>query len=135
MIKSNLIPTKWATHKLENNCITEVLPQEWELSPSSESPDWECSTRKRNPQSIQRWRPLRLDCRSFTGLRKNRDFILKGYTQNLMCTRTNRESSNLIDAKARHHPYSRKWRGTKKPLDESERGGWKSWLKAQHSEN
>ena len=21
------------------------------------------------------------------------------------------------------------------PLDESERGGWKSWLKAQHSEN
>ena len=27
------------------------------------------------------------------------------------------------------------WRGTKKPLDESERGEWKSWLKAQHSEN
>ena len=27
-----------------------------------------------------------------------------------------------------------KWRGTKKPLDESERE-WKSWLKAQHSEN
>ena len=24
---------------------------------------------------------------------------------------------------------------TKKPLDESERGEWKSWLKAQHSEN
>ena len=28
-----------------------------------------------------------------------------------------------------HHPYGRKWRGTKKPLDESERGEWKSWLK------
>ena len=27
------------------------------------------------------------------------------------------------------------WRKTKKPLDESERGQWKSWLKAQHSEN
>ena len=27
-----------------------------------------------------------------------------------------------------------KWRGTKKPLDESERGEWKSCLKAQHSE-
>ena len=25
--------------------------------------------------------------------------------------------------------------GTKKPLDESERGEWKSWLKVQHSEN
>ena len=34
-----------------------------------------------------------------------------------------------------HHPYGRKWRGTKKPLDESESGEWKSWLKAQHSEN
>ena len=34
-----------------------------------------------------------------------------------------------------HHPYGRKWRGTKKPLDESEKGEWKSWLKAQHSEN
>ena len=28
----------------------------------------------------------------------------------------------------------RKWRGTQKPLDESESGEWKSWLKAQHSE-
>ena len=32
-------------------------------------------------------------------------------------------------------PYGRKWRGTKKPLDESERGEWKSWLKAQYLEN
>ena len=34
-----------------------------------------------------------------------------------------------------HHPYGGKWRGAKKPLDESESGEWKSWLKAQHSEN
>ena len=34
-----------------------------------------------------------------------------------------------------HHPYGRNWRGTKKPLDERKRGEWKSWLKAQHSEN
>ena len=34
-----------------------------------------------------------------------------------------------------HHPCGRKWRGTKKPLDESERGQRKTWLKAQHSEN
>ena len=30
-----------------------------------------------------------------------------------------------------HHPYVRKWRGTKKPLDESERGEWTSWLNIQ----
>ena len=34
-----------------------------------------------------------------------------------------------------HHPYGRKWRGNKKPLDEGERGEWKSWLKTQQSEN
>ena len=34
-----------------------------------------------------------------------------------------------------HHPYGRKWRGTKEPLNESERGEWKSWLKTQSSEN
>ena len=33
-----------------------------------------------------------------------------------------------------HHPYGRKWRRTKEPLDESERGEWKSWLKTQHSD-
>ena len=29
----------------------------------------------------------------------------------------------------------RQWRRTKEPLDERERGEWKSWLKTQHSEN
>ena len=28
-----------------------------------------------------------------------------------------------------HHPYGRKQRGIKEPLDESERGEWKNWLK------
>ena len=32
-------------------------------------------------------------------------------------------------------PLWQKGIGTEKPLDESERGEWKSWLKAQHSEN
>ena len=34
-----------------------------------------------------------------------------------------------------HHTYGRKWKGTKEPLDESERIEWKSWLKTQHSKN
>ena len=33
------------------------------------------------------------------------------------------------------HVYGRKWRGTKKPLDEGEKGEWKSSLKTQYSEN
>ena len=34
-----------------------------------------------------------------------------------------------------YHPYGKEWRRTKEPLEENERGEWKSWLKAQHSEN
>ena len=34
-----------------------------------------------------------------------------------------------------YHPYGRKWRGTKEPLDESEREEWKSWPQTQHSKN
>ena len=34
-----------------------------------------------------------------------------------------------------HHLCGRKWRGTKEPLDESERREWKSWLKTQCSIN
>ena len=32
-------------------------------------------------------------------------------------------------------PLWHKWRGTKEPPEESERGEWKSWLKTQHSGN
>ena len=28
----------------------------------------------------------------------------------------------------------RKWRETKEPVDEGERGKWKNWLKTEHSE-
>ena len=34
-----------------------------------------------------------------------------------------------------HHPYGRKQRGAKKPLDEDERGNWKGWLKTQYLKN
>ena len=32
-----------------------------------------------------------------------------------------------------YHPYGKKWRGTEEPLDEGERGEWKSWAQIQHS--
>ena len=34
-----------------------------------------------------------------------------------------------------YHANGRKWRATKEPLDDGERGEWKSWLKTQHSKN
>ena len=46
-----------------------------------------------------------------------------------------RNINNFRYADNKHHPYGRKRRRTKEPLHESERGGWKSWLKTQHLEN
>ena len=46
-----------------------------------------------------------------------------------------RNIHNLRYAEDPPPPYGRKQRRTKEPLDESERGEWKSWLQAQHSEN
>ena len=43
------------------------------------------------------------------------------------------ERKTIFYIKARQH--IKKQRGTKEPLDKSERGEGKSWLKAQHSEN
>ena len=46
-----------------------------------------------------------------------------------------RNINHLRYAGDRNHPYGRKWRGTKEPLDEGEKGEWKNWLKIQHSKN
>ena len=46
-----------------------------------------------------------------------------------------RNINNLIHIFRWHHLYGRKWRGTKKSLDEGESGEWKSGLKAEHSGN
>ena len=44
------------------------------------------------------------------------------------------EISITLDSRWHHHYGRKQWR-TKEPLDESERGEWKSWVKTQHSEN
>ena len=44
-----------------------------------------------------------------------------------------RNINNLIYAD--DTTFMAEWKRTKRSLDESERGEWKSWLKAQRSEN
>ena len=56
-----------------------------------------------------------------------------GWTKHKLESRLPGEISMTSDMQMT--PPGRKWRGTKKPLDESKRGEWKSWLKAQHSKN
>ena len=54
------------------------------------------------------------------------------YTSWLIVSLSYTSSSSVNDKVVIHegdHSNGRKWRGTKEPLDEGERGEWKSWLK------
>ena len=64
------------------------------------------------------------------------------YMQSTSCEMPGRMKHELesrlpgeISIRKWHHPYGKKQRRTKEPLNESERGEWKSWLKTQHSKN
>ena len=56
------------------------------------------------------WMKLKLESR-----------LLRKYVSNVMCRW--------------HQPNGRKWRGTKEPFNEDEKGDWETWLKTQHSKN
>ena len=66
------------------------------------------------------------------------EYIMKnaGLDEALTGIRLAWRNINILRYADWHHPYGRKQRRTKEPLDESERGEWKkSWLKTQRSEN
>ena len=76
---------------------------------------------------------LCLICLSLTVLWTNRSCSI-----NIYCIKIDEIKLNLTglyctalyySALRCHHPYGRKWRRTKEPLDESENGEWKGWLK------
>lgn len=67
MIQSNSILMGWATHKLENNYITEVFLQEWKFWAPHQVPQPRVLA-SRSPQSTWLWRGLK--SKSSTGLRE-----------------------------------------------------------------
>ena len=87
------------------------------------------------PMNIQGWFPLGL-----TGLIS---LLSKGLSKSLLQHHSSKKGLVLqtaptpdsITNTSDQQVYGRKQRGTKAPLDDSERGEWKSWFKTQHSEN
>ena len=96
---------------------------------------------------------LELDMKQQTGSKYGKEFVMAvychpayltytqstswetlGWMKHKLESRLPREISVTSDMQMTP-PYGRKWRRTKEPLDESERGEWKIWLKTQHSEN
>ena len=88
-----------------------------------------------------------------TGSKLGKDYIKAVYCHLVYLTYMQRTSCKMPDwmkhklesrlqgeisipqIRRRHHSSGRKWRGTKEPLDESERREWKSSLKTQHWKN
>ena len=87
------------------------------------------------PMNSQGWFPLGL-----TGLIS---LLSKGLSKSLLQHHSSKKGLVLqtaptpdsITNTSDQQAYGRKQRGTKEPLDDSERGEWKSWFKTQHSEN
>ena len=77
---------------------------------------------------------LELDMEQQTGSKQEKEYIKAVYCHPAYLTYMQSTSWETLGWK-KHKLESRKWRRTKEPLDESERGEWKIWLKAQHSEN
>ena len=82
-------------------------------------------------------------CKTKASVQTNNTRMFHGvfYTSILLCrmkymleSRLPRETS-IISYMQMISPLCQKVRGTKEPLDESERGELKNWLKTQHSEN
>ena len=80
MIKSNPTPAGWATHKLENNYITEFLPQDPEIwAPCQDPQPGVCHWEKELLEHLA-WKPAGLECRSSTGLGEIETLFLEGQT-------------------------------------------------------
>ena len=59
---------------------------------------------------------------------------MPGWVKHKLESRLSGEISIISDTQMTS-PLRQKLRGTKEPIDESERGEWKNWLKTQHAKN
>ena len=90
---------------------------------------------------------LELDMEQQTGSKSGKEYIKAMYCHPAYLTSVQSTSCEMLGwmnlkLESRlpliwrwHHPYVRKWRRTKEPLNESERVEWKSKHKTQHSKN
>ena len=81
---------------------------------------------------------LELDMEQQTGSKLGKEYVKAVYCHPAYLTymqSTSWETLGLLKHKLESRLLGEISIRTKEPLDESERGEWKSWLKAQHSEN
>ena len=107
MIQSNPIPPGWVTHKLEIVILQRFSHRSKSSEPHGRLPSLEVWHREDKPPEHLALMPAGFNCRSLTRLGE-RDFTLKGRTQNPMCTGTQSKNVNLIGAWARPTCWS--WR-------------------------
>ena len=86
-MKSNPIPARWVTHKLENNPKKNFPTVAKVLSPTSASTTWESDKGTGNQQGIWPWRPEEFSYRISTQLEEIETSLLEGKI-NLAVTKT-----------------------------------------------
>ena len=97
-LQSNPIHTEWETHKLENDYIKEVLPQEWEFWAPHQAPQSGCLAlgggERRAFVSEGQWGMIAGTLQDWG----NRNSTLGGHAQGLTCTGTRGTISDFIGA-------------------------------------
>ena len=129
--------------KITTNC--RKLLKRWEYQTTSPA-SWEICIQVKKQQ-------LELDMEQQTGSKYGKEYVkivychpaYLTYMQSISCKMPSWMKHNLgsrllgeisiTSDMQMIPPLWQKARRNKEPLDESERGEWKSWLKAQHSEN
>jgi len=94
-IKSNPMPTRWVTHKLENNNTKEVLPLLWRFwTPHHASQPWDLTKdwESFGPGNLV-LKATGIWSQDFCRTKGNRDFSLGEHKQSLACTKTLRKGA------------------------------------------
>ena len=93
MIKSNPIPPRWMTHRLENSNTKEVLPLFWRFrTPCQGSQPGDLTKGLGTPRDLT-LKASGTWLQDFHGTGGNRDFSLGGHKQNLANTKTQRKGA------------------------------------------
>ena len=137
--KSHVWLSDWSLKIYTLSCflnlfVQTVWPASWEICMQVKKQQFELDTQQRIGSKLGKEYVKAVSCHPayLTYMQSTSWEMLYWMKHKLESKIARRNINNLIHR--RHYPYLRKWRTTKEPLDESERGEWKSWLKTQHSE-
>ena len=112
-----------------------TLPVSWETCMCVKKQQWELDMEQLTGSKLGKEYDKAVYCHAACLTYKQSASWEMGWVNHQLESRLLGEIPTTSDMKMIYHSNDRKWRETKEPLDERERGEWKSWLEIQHAKN